>query len=123
MLFLHGFGGDLDNWLFNLDTGGAAAPVIALTTCQPTASPTCGVPGGAAWPTWRDSCCISSTPSIVRARTHAVNRSMGGAVAAQMALFSWRGLAVLIASAGLGLRDQPRLHRRALSPQRREAES
>ncbi len=30
MLFLHGFGGDLDNWLFNLDTVAAAAPVIAL---------------------------------------------------------------------------------------------
>ena len=30
VLFLHGFGGDLDNWLFNLDAVAAAAPVIAL---------------------------------------------------------------------------------------------
>ncbi len=30
VLFIHGFGGDLDNWLFNLDAVGEKAPVIAL---------------------------------------------------------------------------------------------
>ena len=30
VLFLHGFGGDLDNWLFNLDALAERHPVIAL---------------------------------------------------------------------------------------------
>ena len=30
VLFIHGFGGDLDNWLFNIDAVGEKNPVIAL---------------------------------------------------------------------------------------------
>ncbi len=30
VLFIHGFGGDLDNWLFNLDAASEKSPVIAL---------------------------------------------------------------------------------------------
>ena len=30
ILFIHGFGGDLDNWLFNIDAAAAAGPAYAL---------------------------------------------------------------------------------------------
>ncbi|TAM01668.1 MAG: acetoin dehydrogenase dihydrolipoyllysine-residue acetyltransferase subunit [Paraburkholderia sp.] len=101
VLFIHGFGGDLNNWLFNLDAVAEKHPVIALdlpahgqsqvklagTTLQELAAfvgrfmETIGVPSA-----------------------HLVGHSMGGGVAAQLAVDApqkARSLA-LIDSAGLG---------------------
>ena len=101
VLFIHGFGGDLNNWLFNLDAVAETHPVIALdlpahgqsqvrlagTTLQELTAfvgrflETIGVPSA-----------------------HLVGHSMGGGVAAQLAVDApqkARSLA-LIDSAGLG---------------------
>lgn len=101
VLFIHGFGGDLNNWLFNLDAVAEKHPVIALdlpahgqsqvklagTTLQELAAfvarfmEVIGVPSA-----------------------HLVGHSMGGGVAAQLAVDApqkARSL-VLIDSAGLG---------------------
>ena len=102
VLFLHGFGGDLDNWLFNLDAVAAAAPVIALDLPAHGQSDV-RLPGSA---TLVDlaTFVLHFLDTIGIDRVHAVGHSMGGAIAAQMALAAPRRLAslVLIASAGLG---------------------
>ncbi len=102
VLFLHGFGGDLDNWLFNLDAVAAAAPVIALDLPAHGQSDA-RLPGGG---TLADLAAfvLHFLDTIGVERVHVVGHSMGGAVAAQMALAAPQRIAslVLIASAGLG---------------------
>jgi pyruvate dehydrogenase E2 component (dihydrolipoamide acetyltransferase) len=102
VLFLHGFGGDLDNWLFNLDAVAAAAPVIALDLPAHGQSDV-RLPGIA---TLADlaTFVLHFLDTIGVDRVHAAGHSMGGAIAAQMALAAPGRLAsvVLIASAGLG---------------------
>jgi pyruvate dehydrogenase E2 component (dihydrolipoamide acetyltransferase) len=103
VLFLHGFGGDLDNWLFNLDAVAAAAPVIALDLPAHGQSDV-RLPGGAALADLAGFV-LHFLDAIDVERVHAVGHSMGGAIAAQMALAAPQRVAslVLIASAGLGL--------------------
>ena len=102
VLFVHGFGGDLGNWLFNLDTVAAAAPVIALDLPAHGQSDV-RLPGGAALADLAGFV-LHFLDAIGVERVHAVGHSMGGAVAAQMALAAPQRVAslVLIASAGLG---------------------
>jgi len=101
VLFLHGFGGDLDNWLFNLDAVAEDAEVIALD-----------LPGhGQSDPRLPGT----DLPALARfvleflerlgvKRVHVVGHSMGGAIAAQMALQapSRVGALALLGTAGLG---------------------
>lgn len=102
VLFLHGFGGDLDNWLFNLDAVAAAAPVIALDLPAHGQSAV-RLPGTATLPDLADFV-LQFLDAIGVERVHVVGHSMGGAIAAQMALVAPQRVAslVLIASAGLG---------------------
>lgn len=101
VLFLHGFGGDLGNWLFNLDALAAHAPVIALD-----------LPGhGQSDPRLPGASLEALAGFVARfldhldvERVHAVGHSMGGAIAARLALDHPQRVAsvVLVNSAGLG---------------------
>jgi pyruvate dehydrogenase E2 component (dihydrolipoamide acetyltransferase) len=101
VLFIHGFGGDLDNWLFNIDAVGEKAPVIALDLPAHGQSQV-KLPGAS----------IKALASFVAKfldqievpKVHAVGHSLGGAVAAQLALDQPAKVASLslIGSAGLG---------------------
>jgi pyruvate dehydrogenase E2 component (dihydrolipoamide acetyltransferase) len=101
VLFVHGFGGDLGNWLFNLDVVAEQAPVIALD-----------LPGHGQSDAKLPGTSLASLADFVSAfldqidveRVHWVGHSMGGAIGAQFALDHPQRLAslALIASAGLG---------------------
>jgi pyruvate dehydrogenase E2 component (dihydrolipoamide acetyltransferase) len=101
VLFVHGFGGDLDNWLFNLDALAEQAPVIALDLPGHGQS-TIRLPGAS----------VAALADFVAhfldaidvERVHAVGHSMGGAVVSQLALaHPLRVVSLaLIAPAGLG---------------------
>ncbi|MDL2338172.1 MAG: acetoin dehydrogenase dihydrolipoyllysine-residue acetyltransferase subunit [Pseudomonadota bacterium] len=101
VLFIHGFGGDLDNWLFNIDAIGEQQPVVALDLPGHGQS-TVSLPGAS----------ISALADFVDRfmaaidlpRAHLVGHSMGGAVASQLALAHPSRVASLslIASAGFG---------------------
>jgi pyruvate dehydrogenase E2 component (dihydrolipoamide acetyltransferase) len=101
VLFLHGFGGDLDNWLFNLDAVAEVAPVIALD-----------LPGhGQSTPRLPGTTLADLARFVVKfldrldvERVHVVGHSMGGAIAARLALDHPGRVAsvALINSAGLG---------------------
>ena len=101
VLFIHGFGGDLDNWLFNIDAMGEKSPVIALDLPGHGQS-TVRLPGAS----------IEALAGFVARfmdvldveQAHLVGHSLGGAIAAQMALDHPRRVAsvALIGSAGLG---------------------
>ena len=101
VLFIHGFGGDLDNWLFNIDALGEKSPVIALDLPGHGQS-TARLPGAS----------IEALADFVArfmdvigvGQAHLVGHSLGGAIAAQMALDHPRRVAslALIGSAGLG---------------------
>jgi len=102
VLFLHGFGGDLDNWLFNLDAVAAVAPVIALDLPAHGQSDL-RLPGGGTLAELAGFV-LHFLDAIAVQRVHVVGHSMGGAIAAQMALDAPGRVAtlVLIAPAGLG---------------------
>lgn len=101
VLFIHGFGGDLDNWLFNIDAVGESLPVLALD-----------LPGHGQSEVKLPGASISALADFVArfldvtdtARVHAVGHSMGGAIAAQLALAHPGKVAsvALICGAGLG---------------------
>lgn len=101
VLFIHGFGGDLDNWLFNLDALAEAAPVIALD-----------LPGhGQSTPRLPGTTLADLAAFVVHfldrlevGRVHLVGHSLGGAVAARMALdFPSRVASLaLVSPAGFG---------------------
>lgn len=101
VLFVHGFGGDLGNWLFNLDAVAEQAPVIALD-----------LPGHGQSDARLPGTSLAALADFVAhfldhigvAHVHWVGHSMGGAIGAQFALQQPARLAslTLIASAGLG---------------------
>jgi pyruvate dehydrogenase E2 component (dihydrolipoamide acetyltransferase) len=101
VLFLHGYGGDLGNWLFNLDALAAAAPVIALD-----------LPGHGQSDARLPGPSLADLAGFIAAflakigvdRVHLVGHSMGGAIGAQLALEHPARVAslALINPAGLG---------------------
>jgi pyruvate dehydrogenase E2 component (dihydrolipoamide acetyltransferase) len=101
VILLHGFGGDVDNWLFNIDALGEVATVYALD-----------MPGhGQSSKTMADPSLKSMTAAVAEfmkaveiGSAHLVGHSMGGAIAMQMALDhpSKVKSMTLICSAGLG---------------------
>lgn len=101
VLFIHGFGGDLGNWLFNLDAVAEVAPVIALD-----------LPGHGQSDPKLPGTSLADLAGFVAAflddigvaRVHAVGHSMGGAIAARLALDAPTRVAsvTLVNSAGLG---------------------
>jgi pyruvate dehydrogenase E2 component (dihydrolipoamide acetyltransferase) len=100
-ILIHGFGGDLDNWLFNIDALAADATVYALDlpghgqSAKQVASPTVeGLAGTVA--AFMDALQIGNA--------HLIGHSLGGAIAMQLANSSpgrVRSLS-LIGTAGLG---------------------
>ncbi len=100
-LFIHGFGGDLGNWLFNLDALAEAVPVIALD-----------LPGHGQSAVALPGTTLAELATFVARfldqldveRVHAIGHSMGGAIAAQLAKDHPQRVAsvALVNSAGLG---------------------
>lgn len=101
VLLIHGFGGDLDGWLFNLDDLAAGYRVLALD-----------LPGhGQSGKTVADPSLAGLTAVVADflavvgvERAHLVGHSLGGAIAQQLALDHPDRVAslALICSAGLG---------------------
>lgn len=101
VLLIHGYGGDLDNWLFNIDALAEKAPVIALD-----------LPGHGQSDIALPGTSVQAMAGFVGRflnaieipRAHLVGHSMGAAIAAQMALDDAARVAslTLIAAAGLG---------------------
>lgn len=101
VILIHGFGGDLDNWLFNIDALAEAGAVYALD-----------LPGhGQSEKQVREASLKGLSDAVVGFmdalaidRAHLVGHSMGGAVSAQTALDHPDRVAsiTLIGSAGLG---------------------
>jgi pyruvate dehydrogenase E2 component (dihydrolipoamide acetyltransferase) len=101
VMLIHGFGGDLDTWLFNIDTLAAKAPVYALDLPgHGQSTKTLADPSGEGLvhvlETFMDTLGI--------AKAHLVGHSMGGALALRMARDHPGRVASLslIGSAGLG---------------------
>jgi pyruvate dehydrogenase E2 component (dihydrolipoamide acetyltransferase) len=100
-LFIHGFGGDLDNWLFNLDAIADRLPVLALD-----------LPGHGQSAATLPGATIGALAKFVARfldavgvpRAHLIGHSMGGAIASQVALDGPERVAslALVGSAGLG---------------------
>jgi pyruvate dehydrogenase E2 component (dihydrolipoamide acetyltransferase) len=103
VLFLHGFGGDLGNWLFNIDALAEVAPVIALD-----------LPGHGQSDPKLPGATLPELARFVAAfldrldveKVHAVGHSMGGAIAAQMALDHAPRIASLAVFGSAGLGDE-----------------
>lgn len=101
VLFIHGFGGDLGNWLFNLDAVAATHPVIALDLPGHGQSDP-RLPG--ATPEALAGFVAGFLDQLGVPQVHLVGHSMGGAIAAQLALQAPGRVAsvTLVNSAGLG---------------------
>ena len=101
VLLIHGFGGDLDNWLFNLDALAAESTVVALDLPghgpAPISIPDASVPGLA-------SAVLEFMDAAGVEAAHLVGHSLGGAVAlAAAASVSGRVRSItLVCPAGLG---------------------
>jgi pyruvate dehydrogenase E2 component (dihydrolipoamide acetyltransferase) len=101
VVLLHGFGGDLDNWLFNLGPLAAVADVVALD-----------LPGHGQSAVTLPDASVEALARFVAAfldglgieRAHLVGHSLGAAIAAQLALDEPERAAglVLVAPAGFG---------------------
>lgn len=101
VVFIHGYGGDLDNWLFNIDAIGEKAPVIAFD-----------LPGHGQSDVRLPGPSIAALAGFVGRfldalevpQAHLVGHSMGAAIASQVSLDAPRRVAslTLIGSAGLG---------------------
>ena len=101
VLLIHGFGGDLDNWLFNIDALSQQSTVVALDLPGHGQSDRT-LPGRTLGELARFV--IRFLDALEIRSAHLVGHSLGGAIAAQMALDHpdrVESLA-LIASAGLG---------------------
>ena len=100
-LLLHGFGGDLDNWLFNFDALSEESAVIALDLPGHGQSDR-KLPGRTLGELARFVARFLDGVDVESA--HLVGHSMGGAIAAQLALDHPRRVqsVALICSAGLG---------------------
>ncbi len=83
VVLLHGFGADLDNWLFNIDALAAAAPVIAIDLPGHGAS-TKDV-GNASVATLAESV-VGVLDTLGVSKAHLVGHSLGAAVALLLAL-------------------------------------
>jgi pyruvate dehydrogenase E2 component (dihydrolipoamide acetyltransferase) len=101
VVLIHGFGGDLDNWLFNIDALAAKATVHALdlpghgqsekTVAEPSLA-------------WLASAVLAFMDAVGVESAHLVGHSMGGAIAMRAAIDQpgrVKSLS-LIGSAGLG---------------------
>ncbi len=101
VLLIHGFGGDLDNWLFNLDALAAEATVVALDLPghgpSPAPIPDASVPGLA-------NAVLGFMDAAEVEAAHLVGHSLGGALALALAAsVPGRVRSVtLVCSAGLG---------------------
>lgn len=101
VILIHGFGGDLDNWLFNIDALAEAAPVYALDlpghgqSIKAVANPGLGT---------MVSTLIAFMDHVGIDKAHLVGHSMGGLIAGQTAIDHPTRVASvnLICSAGLG---------------------
>ena len=101
VILIHGFGGDLDNWLFNIDALGEVATVYALD-----------LPGHGGSTKALEHPKLATLVSAVNsfmdrtgiASAHLVGHSLGGAIAMQMAVDHPQKVKsmTLICSAGLG---------------------
>jgi pyruvate dehydrogenase E2 component (dihydrolipoamide acetyltransferase) len=101
VLLVHGFGGDLDNWLFNIDALAAKATVYALDLPgHGQSSKTIAEPSLAGL----SHALVGSMDALGIANAHIVGHSIGTAVAKQTALDApdWVKSLTLICSAGLG---------------------
>ena len=101
VLLLHGFGGDLDNWLFNIDALAEQHTAVALDLPGHGQSDRT-LPGATLPDLARFMARFLDALEIPSA--HVVGHSLGGAIAAQMALDHLNRVdsVSLIASAGLG---------------------
>lgn len=101
VVLIHGFGGDLDNWLFNIDALAEKAPVYALDlpghgqSVKAVANPNLET---------MVSAVIQLMDHLKLEKAHFVGHSMGGLVAAQTGISNPKRVASLslICSAGLG---------------------
>lgn len=101
VILIHGFGGDLDNWLFNIDALADAAPVFALDlpghgqSVKMVANPGLGT---------MVTTLIAFMDHVGVETAHLVGHSMGGLIAGQTAIDHSERVAslTLICSAGLG---------------------
>ncbi|MCB1379094.1 MAG: acetoin dehydrogenase dihydrolipoyllysine-residue acetyltransferase subunit [Alphaproteobacteria bacterium] len=101
VILIHGFGGDVDNWLFNIDALGEAATVYALDlpghggSVKALAHPNLATL----------TATVSSFMDVVGiTAAHLIGHSLGGAIAMQMAIDHPQKVKslTLICSAGLG---------------------
>jgi pyruvate dehydrogenase E2 component (dihydrolipoamide acetyltransferase) len=101
VLFIHGFGGDLNNWLFNLDAVAEQHPVIALDL--PGHGQSQAKLPGTSIAALADFVLNFLRAAGVDGPAHVVGHSMGGAIAIQMAVAAPMQVAslALISPAGL----------------------
>ena len=101
VVLIHGFGGDADNWMFNIDAVGENVPVIAWDLPGHGAS-SIRMPGNSIEALAQFSVAFMKSLDVQRA--HLVGHSLGGAIAAQIALNepALAASLTLIASAGFG---------------------
>ncbi len=101
IVLIHGFGGDLDNWLFNIDALAGAGPVYALDLPGHGGStkviPNPGLDA-------LSDAVEQFLDALELREAHLVGHSMGGAVAANLALRGgkWASSLTLVSPAGLG---------------------
>ena len=102
VMFIHGFGGDLNNWLFNLDAVAERHPVIALDL-PGHGSSDARLPG-TSLPALAAFIARFLDHAGVQGQVHLVGHSMGGAIALQVALDAPERVAsvALVSPAGLG---------------------
>ncbi|CZF83336.1 acetoin dehydrogenase dihydrolipoyllysine-residue acetyltransferase subunit [Grimontia marina] len=99
-VLIHGFGGDLDNWLFNLDALAEKAPVLALDL------PNHGQSAISADVQFNDliNTVVTVMDKLDIERAHLFGHSMGGLISGELARLHPNKVAslTLIGSAGLG---------------------
>src|SRR5262245_27221507 len=101
ILFIHGFGGDLNNWLFNIDAISGSGPVYALDLPgHGESTKTIAKPGLGALVT----AVVEFMNELEISKAHLIGHSMGGAVAGAIAVREPRSVRslTLISPAGLG---------------------